>query len=66
MNEYTPLSFIVDELCHKFKDSIFKDYSKKFQRMFLSTRRIEVIFKSVYNLWSDSVSNASKIYLNEI
>ena len=66
MNDYIPLSFIVDVLCDKFKDSKFREYSKMFQRMFLSTRRIEEIFKSVFNLWSDSVSNASKIYLNEI
>ena len=66
MNDYIPLSFIVDVLCDKFKDSKFKDYSKMFQRMFVSTRRIEDIFRAVYNLWSDSVSNASKIYLGEI
>ena len=41
MNDYIPLSFIVEVLCDLFKKSKFKEYSKMFQRMFKGTRRIE-------------------------
>ncbi len=48
-----------------FKKSKFKDYSKMFQKFFLSTRRIEEIFKSISNLLYDSISNDQKQLLIE-
>ena len=65
MNDYIPLSFIVEVLCDLFKKSKFKEYSKMFQRMFKGTRRIEEIFKSVSNLLYDSISNQQNELLIE-
>ena len=65
MNDYIPLSFIVEVLCDIFKTSKFKEYSSMFLRMFNSTRRTEAIFKSIFNLWFDSVSNSQKYLLTE-
>ena len=65
MNDYIPLSFTVEVLCDMFKKSKFKDYSKMFQKFFLSTRRIEEIFKSISNLLYDSISNDQKQLLIE-
>ena len=65
MNDYIPLSFIVDVLCDMFKKSKFKDYSKLFQRMFFSTRRTEAIFKSIFNLLFDSASKSHNNLLTE-
>ena len=65
MNDYIPLSYIVDVLCEMFKKAKFKEYSKMFQRMFYSTRRSEDIFRSILNLWFNSVSNAQNNLLIE-
>ena len=66
MNDYIPLTFIVEVLCDKFKDSKFKEYSKMFQRMFFSTRRSEEIFKSIFNLRLNIIKNSQKELLDEI
>ena len=65
MNDYIPLSYIVDVLCEMFKQAKFKEYSKMFQRMFYSTRRTEDIFKSLFNLCFDSISNSQNKLLVE-
>ena len=63
MTDYIPLSLIVEVLCDKFKKSKFKEYSNMFQRMFSSARRTEDIYKTIINLWFDSILNDQKYLL---
>ena len=66
MNDNIPLSHICDILSDKFKQKKFKDYSKMFIRMFLSSRRIEDIYKKVHKILFDALSEDSNIYLDEM
>ena len=66
MNDNIPLSHICDILSDKFKQKKFKEYSKMFIRMFLSSRRIEGIYKNVHKILFDSLAEDSNIYLDEM
>ena len=65
MNDYIPLSIIVEVLSEKFKNKKFKEYSKMFIRIFFSARRIEDIYKSIHNILFNSLSKDINFFLNE-
>ena len=65
MNDNIPLSHICDILSDKFKQKKFKEYSKMFIRMFLSSRRIEGIYQIVHKILFDSLAKDNNIYLDE-
>ena len=66
MNDFIPLTYIVEVLCDKFKNSKFKEYSKMFQRMFVSNRRSEEIFKYIFNLRIKIIMNSQNELSNEL
>ena len=66
MNDNIPLSHICDILSDKFKQKKFEEYSKMFIRMFLSSRRIEVIYKNAHKILFDSLAEDNNIFLDEM